>query len=743
VEKPDYTSLAFVQLKGDRLEKDGYDWYDYAEVKLKAGQSITIQGIPEPSYGAFGAYTGFCYKVVEVSPDGYSTVVSRQNWDKGDKWDYDSNEGSTHSAVVGEHGPYVQSCIIRKNKNNGNWVRAGVTFTNTLTDRRTLTVTKQVEDDAGYQDDNSFEFEIRLYRMGTGAALSGDFPVEYLKDGVSTGTGTLNFEEKTDLSRGVATVSLKSGESIKIKNLPTDIGYQILERNAEKYETSIDYTSYAGTQTELTGTSAYNTVDGEYLPYISVGYPTGSGPLDLSTTFCNSVHALTLSKTVKGTSEEKQEDFTFRIQLTKGSSALSGTYAVESSATDDAIAPRYKSLTFDSTGTAEVALRHGQAITILGLPDGYSATAEEIDTDASHYTTNVKVDNQTETQNTKATLLTSGTTGHRHTIAFSNTSEKKRLSVTKVVDGNVNSNDLEQGFLFSVNLHTIDSAGAQIAIPNFSLEDNISFATTGFGVDPLTMDDVHLVQSSDRTFLWFYLKNGQTVNIDNLPSNTHYEIKEPESYLDGDTTVKQNADLAYYSSTASYTDSIEGQKTQELVKNYRWINADMPDESNDVVFTNTRTDTLTLKKTITENVNADTQFSFDITLKGTDGSAIANGTYGNVSVVNGKATVSLKGGESRTLTNLPAGTTYTIEETNAKTYNTTIQITGNDGTFDNSTKTVSGTVYGGTIVNFTNDKEEIKVPTGIRTDLRPAGTVLILALVFGLMLLISRRRVRK
>jgi hypothetical protein len=749
VEVPSYTSLAFVQIQGDGLANGGSDWYDYAEVKLKAGQSITIQGLPNPTNNGSN---GFCYKVVEVPSDGYSTEVTTWGWSKTTSWDKTANEATRIKYPSGwssyykdEEGPFAQVCNINYAENKA-WVNAGVVFNNKISDRRTVTLTKQVEDDSGYEDDNTFEFEVRLFREGsTRTALSGTFPVEYQKNGVTTGTGTLNFVEKSDLARGVATVSLKSGESIVIKNLPTNMGYEAMELNAEEYDTSYDYVTTAGGTATQTGTAAYSTVDGETVPYIRVGYATGAGKLDLATTFYNSVHAFTLSKTVKGTEEEKNQDFQFRITLTtSGNAPISGTYTVESSGTDGALAPNYKSLTFDSNGQALVTLSHGQSITIFGLPDGYNATAAELNVDTERYTTQVQVDGGTATNGTSATVNTSSTSTHRNSIAFTNKSKKMRLSISKTVDGNANSNDMLQAFLFTVKLYTVGTDGSQQAISKSFLENgNITFDSNAFGVDPLTEDDVTITENGTQTVVQFYLKNGQVVNLENLPTGTHYTVIEPEPGQENGG-LKQNPDLTYYNSTLTYTDLSGNKTTQELITGYREISTRVLEESNDVTFTNTRTDTLTVKKTITDNVSGNTAFTFDLTLKDKDGSLLS-GTYGGVTVTNGKATLSLKGGESRTLTGLPEGTTYTVTETNASAYITTAEITGDDGTVDDENRTASGTVYGGTVVNFTNDQEDtLLIPgTGVRTDVLPFGLLTAFALGLGLVLMISKRKVRK
>jgi TQXA domain-containing protein len=749
VEVPSYTSLAFVQIQGDGLANSGSDWYDYAEVKLKAGQSITIQGLPNPTNNGSN---GFCYKVVEVPSDGYSTEVTTWGWSKTSSWDKSANQATSIKYPSGwsyyykdEEGPFAQVCNINYAENKA-WVNAGVTFTNTLTDRRTLTLTKQVEDDSGYEDDKTFELEVRLFREGTTrTALSGTFPVEYQKNGVTTGTGTLNFVEKSSIARGVATVSLKSGESIVIKNLPTNMGYETMELNAEDYDTSFDYVTTAGGTGTVTGTSAYSTVDGETVPYIRVGYATGDGRLDLATTVYNSVHAFTLSKTVLGTEEEQNQNFQFRITLTtSGNDPISGTYTVVSSSTDNAIAPNYKSLTFDSNGQAVVTLSHGQSITIMGLPDGYNATAAELNVDTERYTTQVQVDGGTASNGTSATVNTSSTSTHRNSIAFTNRSKKIRLSVSKTVDGNANTNDMMQSFLFTVKLYTVGTDGSQQAISKSFLENgNITFDSTVFGVEPLTEDDVTITENGTQTVLQFYLKDGQVVNLENLPTGTYYTVIEPEPGRENGG-LKQNADLSYYNSTLTYTDISGNETSQALITGYREISNHALEESNDVAFTNTRTDTLTVKKTITDNVSGNKSFTFDLTLKGKDGSPIS-GTYGGVTVTDGKATLTLKGGESRTLTGLPEGTTYTVEETNASQFVTTVEIIGDDGTVDNENRTASGTVYGGTVVNFTNDQEETQLipTTGIRTDVLPFGIMAAFALGLGLVLMIRKRKAGK
>jgi hypothetical protein len=381
-------------------------------------------------------------------------------------------------------------------------------------------------------------------------------------------------------------------------------------------------------------------------------------------------------------------------------------------------------------------------VTIHDLPEGYQIKAEELNVDSDHYSTAVQVDGGTASTATSATISSAGSSQHRHSITFTNTSEKKRLSLTKEVTGNAN--DQAQKFLFSVTLYSVEKGGETSAIPSFSVANNMSFDTT-FGVEPLTASDIHVAKSSSQIVVWFYLKSGQTVYFENLPSNTQYVIEEPETALAGNSSVKQNEDLAYYTTSAVYMDTTEGVTSKNLSASHRKIVSAITDEGNDVVFTNARTDTLTLKKVITSRVASASTFTFDLTLKRADGTFLPDGTYGDVTIQNGKATISLKGGESKTLTGLPSGTKYTVVETNASKYITSIEVLADKSQIDETTRTAGGTVYGGTVVIYTNDETEKTIipDTGLRIEGTPFLILTAFAIGLGLLLMISKRKTRK
>ncbi|MCD8121432.1 MAG: VWA domain-containing protein [Clostridiales bacterium] len=104
---------------------------------------------------------------------------------------------------------------------------------------------------------------------------------------------------------------------------------------------------------------------------------------------------------------------------------------------------------------------------------------------------------------------------------------------------------------------------------------------------------------------------------------------------------------------------------------------------------------LTVTKVVTGSGGSTTkEFTFKVTLDDTS----INGTYGDMTFTDGVATFTLKSGESKTATGLPAGIGYTVTETAASGYTTSV-----DGT---TTLTSEGTIESGSTitVTFTNYK---------------------------------------
>lgn len=102
-------------------------------------------------------------------------------------------------------------------------------------------------------------------------------------------------------------------------------------------------------------------------------------------------------------------------------------------------------------------------------------------------------------------------------------------------------------------------------------------------------------------------------------------------------------------------------------------------------FTNVKKGALTVEKIVQGNRGeTDRAFTFTVTLTGKSQTSIEantiNGKFGDMTFENGVATFALKHGQSITASGLPAGLTYTVEETNANADGYTTSNTGNTGT---------------------------------------------------------------
>ena len=181
---------------------------------------------------------------------------------------------------------------------------------------------------------------------------------------------------------------------------------------------------------------------------------------------------------------------------------------------------------------------------------------------------------------------------------FTNTREKGDLTLSKVLMSE-RAADKDQVFTFTV-----------------TLGDNTISGTYG---DMIFADGVATVT----------LKGGQSATAMGLPTDITYEITEAAAV---GFTTGQTGDTGTISTTKS-----------------------------EAVFTNTReTGDLTLSKKLVSDRTADADQVFTFTVELDDDSI--NGKYDGMTFISGKATVTLKGGESATAKGLPTDINYTITE---------------------------------------------------------------------------------
>lgn len=284
-------------------------------------------------------------------------------------------------------------------------------------------------------------------------------------------------------------------------------------------------------------------------------------------------------------------------------------------------------------GVAEFTLKNGEKKTARDLPVGVRYKVEE--TDDYGFTTTFTGETGTITANTEAEA------------AFINTRNGTgRLRVRKVVlDPSGGSVDNNKEFSFRVTL------------------DDPSI-TTGVGVG-------YGNATFNEGVAEFTLKNGQTWDAIFLPVGLKFTVEEiggNDGYFVAVVSENENEQKGDIGTPASGK-SISGRISTRS------------NDNNFVTFTNISAGDLKVTKTVVGHVDPDAEFTFEVTLKGevtvwhenaqsnnTLKATDINGAYGNMTFKNGVATFTLKHGESKTATGLPAGISYTVTEASGTDY---------------------------------------------------------------------------
>ncbi len=293
-----------------------------------------------------------------------------------------------------------------------------------------------------------------------------------------------------------------------------------------------------------------------------------------------------------------------------------------------------------TNGVAQFTLANGQSATATNLPVGTTYTVVEAEADAYGYVTTVTSSGTVDGKTAKGTISST-----KSTAAFVNTKDTYGdIELKKTVSGDDPDEDKE--FTFTV---TIKKNGDTDT--NFS--GKYGDATFTAGVATLV------------------LKASDTVakKIENLPNGTEYEIVESDysgdGYAQGTVTGKLSGTIVGGVGTNS--------KVEITVDNVRSAGG------------------LEVSKTTNGNAGDLTKaFKFTVTL--TNRTSLS-GTYGGMTFTNGVAEFTLTNGQSKTATNLPVGTTYTVVEAEADQdgYVTTVTSNGTVVADDIATGTISST----------------------------------------------------
>ena len=173
----------------------------------------------------------------------------------------------------------------------------------------------------------------------------------------------------------------------------------------------------------------------------------------------------------------------------------------------------------------------------------------------------------------------------------------------------------------------------------------------------------------------FVLKGGESKTAVDLPAGITYEVTETDANQNGYTTTSSGASgtiLKDITAEAAFTNTKDKGGTDGGGPGKKY-------------------GALTVSKTVTGNAG-DTTKAFSFTVK-LDSSL--SGTYGDMTFENGVAEFTLKHGESKTATKLPAGTHYTVTESDNDGYSVTAE-----GDTGNITKNKTA------VAAFTNYKDE-------------------------------------
>lgn len=493
-------------------------------------------------------------------------------------------------------------------------------FVNRVEETGGLTVSKTLVSDAAADKDQVFSFQVVL----SNTSINGTY-------------GEMTF------NRGVASFTLKGGDSKTAIGLPAGVSYTVTESTANGFATG--------------STGANGTIK--------------KGDI-AQAVFTNTRHTggLTVTKKVVGNIIDQFKSFDFKVTLS-----------------DKTINGKYGDMTF-TNGVAEFSLRHNQSKTATGLPSGIGYEVEE--TDDNGYTT---------THSGKTGTIPANDTV---TVEFTNTRKTGNLTVTKTVKGT--DSDKTKAFQFTVVLSDSSISGTfgdmtfTNGVATFTLTDGQSktanglptgvqytvseqtdsgFTTTSKGETGTIRENRTAVSEFVNTRKLGSLTVSKTVVGTQKDKTTpfHFTVTLSDSSLSGTF-----GEMTFRNGVATFT-LMDGQsKTASGLPagvRYTYTVSETPDsgfittstgatgtieENKSAVseFVNTRkVGDLAVKKFVDGN-GSDTNKQFRFTIVLSDNTV--NGKYGDMTFTNGQATFTMKHGQTMTATGLPHGATYTVTE---------------------------------------------------------------------------------
>ena len=581
--------ISGTKIFGNMVFKDGV-----ATVSLKAGKSVTITNLP----------AGVSYSVIQNEVSGYDIS-------------YNSNTGT-----------------IAKD------TESVATITNTKT-KTLLTINKIVKDKddnvlTEEDDDTNFTFTVTL--------TAGTANSELI-------SGTKIFGGYV-FKNGIATVSLKAGQSISIIDIPVGVSYTVTENEVQGYETS--YNSNSGTITKDTESTV--TFTNKKKPTQSGGESGGGSetPDDPNQKYVD----ITIKKVVSGNYENEEQ---YNFEITLSNLKENKTYTLSNGQT----------FTSDNVGSANVSLSlaNNALVTLKDIPVGAKYKVFEYAGDfiSSYSITdsqNLGKIESTANLNTKPNKALSTATetadeGEAVTITFTNKKElTQNLKIAKEV---TDEND--------TNTYTFE-----IAFSN--MPEGTSFNSS---VGKVTADQ------EGNADITIYLAGGEEAEFYNVPVGTKYQVTELASTAIASYTI---TDSNGTNQIAKSSDANQKSKTALSTK----IETVNEGEEATVTFIN---DTVSLSNE--ESAEDSVEVSLGVTkmVVNSDGEAVDNckDTFTFELKANDESYPMPGNSSSKTITIIGNGTASfgTITFTQTGTYKYTITEKAGDSedyTYDNASYTV-------------------------------------------------------
>lgn len=394
--------------------------------------------------------------------------------------------------------------------------------------------------------------------------------------------------------------------------------------------------------------------------------------------------ALEIRKEVSGNRGETDREFHFTVTLTRTS--MAGTQAADVDGNYTAVYTKQdgmtgkKPITFTDGKSAEFTLKHNESLVIQGLPAGLSYEVTEVERNTNGYST---------TSTGWTGTIPAGDTAqaefenYRHSSSSSNRTD---VSGTKTWVDDSNAAGLRPDVLELTLYRSVDGGPEQVvnATPTWTKTGNVW---------TYRYANLPKYDSSGRAYTYRVVETVpegyvSTVSGNNF-TNTLTEEEEKITLTGHKSWLGDTAEGRPESITVVLYDG-DGQVVRRVTvtaaENWSYVFADLPRydaEGNEIPYyvreegvpagyqvsydglniVNRKEDAvgaLRVTKQVTgTGAEYDRAFSFTVTLE----DRTINGTYGEMTFVDGVATFTLRHGQSVTAVGLPAGIPYTVTET--------------------------------------------------------------------------------